>query len=227
MADLIRTVRSLTAPLRRRVLLTIGRAVVTLIDDRERRQILQLHALRGEILDRVERFQDYGITSVPLPPDDAGAAEAVLLAVGGNRQHPLALAVADRRYRPAGLAPGEVCLYTAEDTPAEPHRVILAAGRVARIETGGTAATFNPDSIVFSAGGSTFRMDAQGIRQTAANGAELALDANADINVTLGVDGDINPTGDVDGVKVSTHTHPYTPALHRGPANSANTQDPN
>ena len=59
-----------------------------------------------EILEKVERFQEYGFTSVP-----KNGAEAVLVAVGGSREHGLVVAIDDRRYRLKGLAAGEVALY--------------------------------------------------------------------------------------------------------------------
>jgi phage gp45-like len=48
---------------------------------------------------------------VPAAPTVAGAAEAVVLFVGGLRDHPLVVSVDDRRYRKTGLAAGEVALY--------------------------------------------------------------------------------------------------------------------
>ena len=96
----------LLAPLKRRILLTIGRAVLQLVDDAKGLQRVQLTALSGEVLDGVERIQEYGFTSVPLP-----GAEGVIAAVAGERAHSLLIAVDDRRYRLRGLAGGEVALY--------------------------------------------------------------------------------------------------------------------
>ena len=53
-----------------------------------------------------ERIQSYGFTSHPLP-----GADALVLAVGGMRQHPVVL-VDDRRHRMKGLAEGEVGIYS-------------------------------------------------------------------------------------------------------------------
>jgi len=106
MDAVIRTVTKILAPLKRRVFLMIGRAVVKLIDDAYGVQQLQLVGLEGEVLDRVERFQEYGFTSHPHP-----GAEAVLAAVGGDRAHCLVIGVEDRRYRLRGLAGGEAALY--------------------------------------------------------------------------------------------------------------------
>ena len=106
MDAMIHMITRLLGPLKRRVMLTIGRAVLTLIDDAGGIQRVQLTALEGETLDRVERFMEYGFTSHPHP-----GAEAVLAAVAGDRAHGLIVAVEDRRYRLAGLAGGEVALH--------------------------------------------------------------------------------------------------------------------
>ena len=121
-------VERLTRTLRRRVQLMVGRAVLAVVNDETLLQSVQVEGLRGEVLDRAERFQDYGLTSHPHP-----GAEVVVLAAGGQRQHPLAIAVDDRRHRPRGLAAGEVCLYTDEDEAGARHRVILRRGRIIEI----------------------------------------------------------------------------------------------
>jgi len=106
MVDIARIVGKLTAPLRRRVLLMIGRAVLSAVDDGKKLQEVQVTALAGEVHDGVERFQDYGFTSHPHP-----GAEAILLALGGNRNHSVIIAIDDRRYRLKALVEGEVALY--------------------------------------------------------------------------------------------------------------------
>jgi phage baseplate assembly protein V len=97
----------LLAPLRTRIANMVARAVVQMVNDEGQLQVLQLGVLDGETRDEVERFQNYGLTSVPL-----NGAEAVVLFVGGRRDHGLAVAVDDRRHRPIDLKPGEVCLYS-------------------------------------------------------------------------------------------------------------------
>ena len=124
MADLIRVVERLLAPLRRRVLLMVSRAVVRLVDEAPARQRLQVEGYAGEILDGVERVQEYGFTSCPPP-----GADAVVLACGGMRQHPIVIAAEDPSSRPAPSIAGEVMLYTLLDgqragSPRR-HRVAL------------------------------------------------------------------------------------------------------
>ena len=94
------------APLQRRVLLMLSRAVVRVVDDSRAVQELQLSLLRDELRAGVERLQEYGFTSVPLP-----GAWAFAACIGGNRDHPVVIATDDGRHRPRNLQPGEVALY--------------------------------------------------------------------------------------------------------------------
>ena len=132
------TVNRLTLPLWRRVMLMVGRAVLTAVDDAHKLQVLQVRGLSRELLDRVEHFQPYGLTFVPHE-----GAEAILVCPGGIRQHPIAIAVADRRYRPRGLEPGEICLYTDEDKDA-PHRIVFKRGRAIELKAGATTLRLEP-----------------------------------------------------------------------------------
>lgn len=91
--------------LARRVRMLLSRAVVTLVNDALKIQGLQLTVLDSETV-QVQRFQQYGLTSVPL-----AGAEAIVGSIGGVRSHLVALAVDDGRYRLANLQPGEVALY--------------------------------------------------------------------------------------------------------------------
>lgn len=102
-------IKQFTEPLKRRIMLALARGVVTAINDTTKLQALQVSLLAGEIRDDLERFQEYGFTSVPFPQ-----AEAAVVFLGGNRDHGLVIAVDDRRYRLQGLANGEVAIYTDE-----------------------------------------------------------------------------------------------------------------
>jgi phage gp45-like len=96
----------LVKPLATRIANMVARALVKNVDDSLKVQILQLGVLADETREGVERIQNYGFTSVPLE-----GAEAVLLSVGGRRDHGLVIAVDDRRYRLKALENGEVAMY--------------------------------------------------------------------------------------------------------------------
>jgi phage baseplate assembly protein V len=110
----------LLAPIRRRLDNLVARAVVSLVSDATTLQALQLAVLEEETREHCERFQQYGFTSVPL-----AGAEAVVLFVGGLRDHALVTNVDDRRYRKKNLAAGEVALYNHENV-----YVLLKLGQV-------------------------------------------------------------------------------------------------
>ena len=166
MRDLVATVERLLWPLRRRVLLMVGRAVVRLVDDAPGRQTLQLEALAGEVIDGAERFQPYGFSTSP--PE---GSEAVLLALGGVRQHPVVVAVEDRSVRPRGAAPGTAILYTALDADeGGVHRLTLA-GDARRIvaecrDPGGavgSTCTIEPGRLVLACGRSSLTLTDDGV----------------------------------------------------------------
>jgi phage baseplate assembly protein V len=91
---------------RRRAIMSIVRGVLSAIDDTQQAQEVQIQLLSDETADGIERFQNYGFSSVPFP-----GAEAVMACVGGLRSHGIVIAVEDRRYRLVGGVAGEVSMY--------------------------------------------------------------------------------------------------------------------
>lgn len=118
-------VRRFMAPIVRRVMLTVSRGTLGGVDDAGGLQRNQVTMLAGEVRDGVERVQPFGFSSVPLP-----GADCLIICVGGNRDHPVVVNVDDRRYRPAGLQAGEVCVYS----PQSGHRITLKADRTIEVE---------------------------------------------------------------------------------------------
>ena len=87
----------------------LARGVVALGNSASKLQSLQLRLLAGEVKDNMEHLEPYGFTACPL-----AGAEALAGFIGGDRSHGVVIVVADRRFRLAGLKPGEVALYTDE-----------------------------------------------------------------------------------------------------------------
>lgn len=121
--DIVAVIDKLSAPLRRRVRLMVSRAVLAAVNDAGGIQVVQVKLLEGEVRDGVERMQNYGVSSVPLP-----GAEGVMVCVGGDRDHGIVIAMDDRRYRIKGLQAGEVAVYTDEDKEPHHHRIIFKRG---------------------------------------------------------------------------------------------------
>jgi phage baseplate assembly protein V len=143
---MMRTMNKLLDPVRRRLAQLVNRAVLQLVNDAAGLQELQVQALADEVLDRIERFQQYGLTSVPLP-----GSEGLLLSVGGSRSNAVIIAVDDRRYRLQGLEGGEVALYTLDDQAAPGHRIVLKRGGV--IEVRGRVVDLRGEELLRLSGG--------------------------------------------------------------------------
>ena len=73
--------------------------------------------MAGEARDRIEAPQNYGFTSVHMPPDaDGNGAEHFSSFIGGHRSFPVASSIDDRRHRLYNLAEGDVAMFrTAQD----------------------------------------------------------------------------------------------------------------
>lgn len=120
-------------PVQRKISQMVGRAVLRALNDGTGTQTMQVELLKDELYDGVERFQEYGFTSVP----HAGA-EVVMVSVGGQRGHGVVVACADKRYRITGLEDGEVSLYTDEDLDGG-HRIHLKRNKEVEILSDTTA----------------------------------------------------------------------------------------
>ncbi|EOF4706593.1 phage baseplate assembly protein V [Klebsiella oxytoca] len=97
------------AAISRRLRLMVDRALVRIVTDSFGRQNLQVQSLADENDDDVERFQNYGFSSVP-----PLGSEAIVVAVGGRRGGMVAIAVEDKGSRPRGGEEGDVILYHQE-----------------------------------------------------------------------------------------------------------------
>ena len=70
----------------------VSRGVVLLVNDALKMQEMQLKIMADDTMDGVERFQNYGYTSVP----HAGS-EAIALTVNGDKSHTVVIVVDDCR----------------------------------------------------------------------------------------------------------------------------------
>jgi phage baseplate assembly protein V len=105
----MKAVSAIVDPLKRRVMLMVGKCVVKAVKDASKVQSMQIEILSDEIRDDAERYQNYGFTSVPHV-----GAQGIAVFPGGNRDQPVIIAIEDRRYRLKNLANGEVAMYTDE-----------------------------------------------------------------------------------------------------------------
>lgn len=110
--ETLRQVRYMMRPLEQRIANAVSRGVVTLVNDSESVQRLQIKANLEEVIEGdggSEHLQPYGFFSVPLP-----GAQAIVVFPNGDRGHPITIVCADGRYRPKSGQGGEVGLRTDE-----------------------------------------------------------------------------------------------------------------
>lgn len=132
----------LLGPIYRRIMLMIGRGVLSQTDDRRGTQRGQVALLDGETRDVADRMQQYGFSSHP-----PAGSHVVVLNVGGQRDHPIIIGADDPSARPQNLAAGEVMLWSGhghrahlrEDggvllTTNEGHRLELRPGGAVEVE---------------------------------------------------------------------------------------------
>lgn len=114
--------RRLIDPIKRKIFLLIGRAILTAIDNSGKTMKVQLTALKDETISDVERFEEFGLASYPKLNSEA---EAVVAFINGNRDHGIVLCIHDRSLRPADLAEGDVCLYDMNG-----NRIWISSGNI-------------------------------------------------------------------------------------------------
>jgi len=138
------------APLKRRVMLMVSRAIIESVDDSAKMQLIKASLLADEVVDEVERFQNYGFTAVPF-----GDAEALMLSIGGEREHGVIIAIDDRRYRLSGLAGGEVAIYDDQGQKIVLHRdkILIETEKDLEAAVGGIATVNITGDVNLSADG--------------------------------------------------------------------------
>ena len=94
------------AAVARRVAMAAARGIVRAVGDASGLQTVRISLMEDEVKDGVERVQEYGFSSHPLP-----GADCVAIFIGGNRDHGVVIATDDRTHRPGGLQAGDVAIY--------------------------------------------------------------------------------------------------------------------
>jgi len=127
----------LLAPLKNKIFLLIGRAVLKAVKASEGTMRVQVSGLKDETITDMEYVQNYGFTCYP----KVGSAETVNLFVNGSRDNGVTIIVNDREYRPTDLAEGEVCVYDhngSRITLKTDKSIIIKSGKEVHVTAGGT-----------------------------------------------------------------------------------------
>lgn len=116
------------APIKNRIYLLIGRAVLKAVKASEGTILVQVSGLKDETITDMEYLQNYGFTCYP----KTGTAETVNLFVNGGRDNGVTILVHDREYRPTDLAEGDVCMYDFNDS-----RITIKANKNIEVKSNG------------------------------------------------------------------------------------------
>lgn len=90
-----------------RVKSVIGKALIEAVTDSGEIQLVKISGLADEVQSDMERVQDYGLSSNP-----PSGSEAVVLYVGGNKDHGIVIKTDSGEFRVKELKSGEVCMYS-------------------------------------------------------------------------------------------------------------------
>lgn len=113
-------------PLRNRLLLLIAKAIVTRVNDSENIQIVQINLGNNEVIDGVERIQNFGFSSNPV-----NGSPAIVLCLGGERSHPIVIVTDSKENRP-DVSSGDSVMYNSSGTKItlEGNKAIIDAANI-------------------------------------------------------------------------------------------------
>lgn len=137
-----------------RVKLLATRGVVRASLETTKARTLEVEGLARDHM-IVEHLEPFGFSSSPRP-----GAEVVLLAIGSNREHVVAIVAADRSFRPAGMQAGEVQVHDDQ-------------GQALKFEQGGKVTLLAVTTLELRVGSSYIRMDGTTIRLHAPGGVDV------------------------------------------------------
>ena len=81
-------------PIKRKIYLMVGRAILTAVKNTGKTQMIQVTGLKDETISDIERMQEYGFESYP------ESGEAIINFINGNRDHGIVICIHDRENRP-------------------------------------------------------------------------------------------------------------------------------
>lgn len=99
-------IHRLLNPIKRKIFLLIGRAILIAVKADTKMMKIQCTGLKNEVGTDIERPQPYGLETYPVK-----GTEAIVLYPNGNRDQGLAIIVHDEENRPKELSEGDVVLY--------------------------------------------------------------------------------------------------------------------
>lgn len=131
--------------LKRMIFSIVARGRLTAKDESRAMRAVQAELLFGDIRSDVEHFEPYGFSSSP-----HDNSEPLCVSIDGDREHTIAMVVADRRYRIKNMKTGEVAIF--DDLGRRVHLMrdkVLVEAKDAPVEVVSTATiTLNAPTVV-------------------------------------------------------------------------------
>lgn len=109
--DIVKIIKKVTEPLRRKVVLMVGHGIVESTNDSGDIQLIQGSLLKGETNSKIRKMHQYGFSS-----NAPAGSEFILVSVAGNREAGVAIASENRATRIKNLSPGDSIIYNADGT---------------------------------------------------------------------------------------------------------------
>lgn len=146
---------------------SLARVTLAKIDDSKKVQEVDVNVLQDETKEGVERFQNYGFSSVPLKQAGKKVAEAIVAYLGGNRSHAVVIATDDRRYRPKDLKEGESVFYDDQGQQVHMSRdgIRIKGGDKklpVHIDIGDVHFEVTKDQVMMKVGDNTIKLNSEG-----------------------------------------------------------------
>ncbi len=125
MKEIQGVVKRMLEPIRVRIMMIVGRAVIEAVTDGKGIQLVKGSLLKGENRDGMERFQEYGFTGTPPP-----GCEAVVVFPGGNREHGIVVGMELRALRPKDIPEGGAAIYSTNGEELKTIVKVLPNGNI-------------------------------------------------------------------------------------------------
>lgn len=177
---------------------------------------VQINLSDGEVRDKVEHYEPFGFTSEPVAD---GKNDALAVFTDESRGLGMVICIADRRYKPTNLKPGEVCVYDKKG-----RKVYFKEDGIL-IEGVDDPITINTTSkVVVNA--PTVQINASSITQITSPETTISghVTVKGGLNVSGGsgaqVDGTISASGDITAGTISVQNH-----VHGGVQSGGSTTD--
>jgi phage baseplate assembly protein V len=221
--DLVNFFRRAMQPLKDRVFLMVGRCIIKAIDDGKVIQELQIAALKDETMDRIPRFQEFGFGSNP-----PVGTEAIMVALGGNRENTVVIATDHRNFRKKDLAPGETAIYNEDFAATYIHlkrngEILIKTATKVTVETALTHFTGNVTIAgTLAVTGATSLLNTLAVTGATTLSSTLAVTGTSTLTGAVTAPGGVSSAGAIVGATVTaagisiasiqsvfnSHTHP-------------------